>query len=369
VSLAGWRKAVLDVAAKFALPGGVTDIDVLARGHIHHSFVVSCLDASCPARFLFQEINVRVFRQPKVLMQNIELVTRHLAHAGEPASVELRLLETKGGDYLYCDARGKFWRAFYFIEGSISFDCVDTPSQAFDVGRAYGQFQRRLLDLDVSRLAATIPDFHNTAYYYREFEETVNTDCCGRVSKARDVVEFARRHQSLLGQLDGLIEGGQIPVRIAHNDAKLDNVLFDAASSRPLCVVDLDTAMPGIAIHDFGDLVRTGSGRFAEDELTLEKVQVDLELFQSLAEGYLSEGHYFLTSAELRHLLYAGKLITFETGIRFLTDYLAGDVYFQVGHGAHNLERARVQFTLLASIFRNSDSMEDIIQSVVSEVK
>ena len=368
MSLAGRRDDVLEAAGQFALPAAVTDVSVLERGHIHQSFVVTCHCANGPARFLFQAINVCVFRQPHVLMRNAELVTRHLVATAEPSSICLRLVATKVGAFLWRDQAGNYWRAFHFIDGSVSFDAVRTASQAFDVGRAFGRFQHQMLGLDVDRLQATIPDFHHTAVYYRKLEAAVGSDRHGRLSEVRDVVQNARRHHSLIGELDELVETGQIPLRIAHNDAKLDNVLFDENSAQPMCVIDLDTVMPGLAIHDFGDLVRTSSGRFTEDEPDLGKVDVDLDLFRSLAEGYLVDAYEFLTVAEIEHMVYAAKLITFETGVRFLTDHLAGDTYFHVRHPGHNLERCQVQFRLLECIESNERTMVDIVNAAVSKL-
>ena len=361
------QQALLEVVRQFALPGPVIESSVLARGHIHDSYVVSCDTAGTTTRFLFQRINDQVFRDPDALMRNVERVVEHLTVPGDRA-VCLRLLPTTANKFLHYDVRGAPWRAFHFIEQSRSFDSVDTEQQAFDLGQAFGGFHRRLRGLDVDRLVETIPAFHDTARRHRKLVEAAGADRLSRVDRVACELETVETHRALIGPLDAAVDAGQIPVRVAHNDAKLDNVLFDDTTGDPLCVIDLDTVMPGLAIHDFGDLVRTASGAFKEDDTNLDNVAVDMALFKALARGYLTESHVFLTACEIRNMVFAAKLITFETGMRFLTDYLDGDRYFHVSREDHNLDRCRVQFQFLMSIERNEEGMNDIVHAAVKEV-
>ena len=358
---------VPQVAAGFAVRGELVTTELFGRGHIHDSYALRYQDGNSIVRYLLQRVNETVFRRPELVMANIERVTEHVrAHllasgAADADRRTLRLIRTHEGKSFHIADDGSYWRLYPFIEGTYVRESVETPAQAEQAGRAYGEFQRLLSDLGGPRLHETIPDFHNTPLRFEALERAIATDPCQRVSKAEAEIDLARRHRQLAGVLLDLHRGGEIPERVVHNDAKLSNVLFDSTTGEALCVVDLDTVMPGLSLYDFGDMVRSMTSRSAEDETDLAKVLLDLPLFEALARGYLQTAGEFLTPAERRHLVTAGKLITLEQGVRFLTDFLEGDVYYRTARPGHNLDRCRTQFKLLKSLERNEAQLNRIL--------
>ena len=359
---------VSEVVEQFVLPGPVQRVQQLARGHIHDSFVVHCRTAAGGnCRFLLQRLNHRVFTDPALLMRNIERVTAHLETVAAPGERNLRLVPACGGGYGVSDASGRAWRLFEFIEASVSLDRIQSAAEAFALGDAFGRLQRRLCTLDPATLADPLPGLHDTPQRYQQLLTAIDHDRVGRCGEVGALIEFACARQPLVGVLTELAVAGEIPLRIAHNDAKLDNVLFDTASGDPVCVIDLDTVSPGLWLHDYGDLVRTASGSFDEDTTELDSVAVELELFGALTAGYVRHTHELLSAAEREHLVFAAALITYETGLRFLTDHLQGDVYFQTHRPGHNLDRCRVQFRLLESIERQRDVMTATVQACLRE--
>jgi aminoglycoside phosphotransferase (APT) family kinase protein len=261
------------------------------------------------------------------------------------------------------DAEGGYWRAYRFIEGARAYDTVESSQQAYQAARAFGEFQKMLVDLPAPRLRDTIPDFHNTPKRFVAFEQAVAADESNRAVNARAEIEFAFAHQPMVGVL---LEAN-LPERITHNDTKFNNVLLDNATGEGLCVIDLDTVMPGLALYDFGDMVRTTTSPAMEDEQDLSQVTMQFPMFEALARGYLSSAGCFLTKEEKTHLAFAGKLITFEQGIRFLTDYLAGDRYYKVHRDRQNLDRCRTQFKLVESIEQQEEQMTLLIGKLHDE--
>lgn len=352
------------VAARFLMPGEFISAEPFGGGHIHDTYRAVFDQAGRPVRYLVQRINPHVFRQPAALMQNIERVTAHLAArlAGQPDASRrvLTLIPAREGRNWHVDASGHHWRAYRFIERAHTRDTAESTGQAFEAARAFGQFQRLLADLPAPRLHDTIPGFHHTPGRFAAFEAALAADGAGRAAAAAAEIEFARRHQPLA---TALIEAN-LPGRVTHNDTKLNNVLLDDATGEGLCVIDLDTVMPGLALHDFGDLVRTATSPAPEDERDLTRVGMRLPMFEALARGYLEGTGSLLTPEEKRLLPVAGKLITYETGLRFLTDFLAGDVYFKVHRAGHNLDRCRTQFRLVESITRQEAEMNRLVAAI-----
>jgi len=299
-------------------------------------------------------------------MQNIERVTSRLAAQAicEPDANRrvLTLIRAHHGRVWHVDADGAYWRAYRYIEDASSFDSVESPQQAFQAAKAFGRFQRLLANLPAPRLHETIPDFHHTPKRFAALEQAIAADRAHRAILAKPEIEFALAHRSITGVL---LDAG-LPERVTHNDTKLNNVLLDGATGEGICVIDLDTVMPGLAAYDFGDMVRTATSPALEDERDLSKVVMQFPMFEALARGYLSEAGAFLTPAEKLSLAFAGKLITFETGLRFLTDYLAGDTYFKTHREGHNLDRCRTQFKLVESIERHEEQMARLIESIES---
>ena len=297
-------------------------------------------------------------------MQNIERVTAHLAaqFAGEPdrARRALKLIPARDGRNWYEDAQGETWRAYRFIENAHSHETATSAEQAYQAAHAFGRFQQQLASLPSPRLHETIPDFHHTPKRFAALQQAIAADVKGRAKLARPEIDFALAHESITGVL---LEA-DLPERITHNDTKFNNVLLDDATGESLCVVDLDTVMPGLALYDFGDMVRTTTSPAAEDEQDLSKVAMQFPLFEALVRGYLSAAGEFLTETEKKFLAFSGKLITFEIGIRFLADYLAGDTYFKIHREGHNLDRCRTQFKLVESIELQEEKMNRLVESI-----
>lgn len=358
------------VANQFAFAGEFVQAERWGSGHIQESYCVECRDGGTARRYLLQRINRAVFHDVPALMENIRRVTEHVAERVKgQADAErrvLRLVMTRDGRLWHEEPDGACWRAYRMIERVRSFETVERPEQAMEAARAFGEFQALLADLPPPRLAETIPDFHNTPKRLAALERVIGEDAAGRVAGAQAEIQFALARR----EVAGLLVSAGLPERIVHNDTKLNNVLFDdasgEASGRALCVIDLDTVMPGLAPCDFGDMVRTATCRAAEDERDLTKVAMQLPLFEALLRGYVSAAGGFLTRAEKSLLAMAGKVITYEQGIRFLTDHLNGDRYYRVHHEGHNLDRCRTQFALLASMERQETAMERLVRAICS---
>jgi len=352
------------VAREFYIAGEFLSAEPYGSGHINDTYCVIYNQGGTRVRYLFQRINHHVFKNPVALMENVQRVTTHLAGkvaAGPDASRRvLTLIPTRSGASHVCDSGGNVWRAYIFIENARGYDAVETPAQALSAARAFGRFQTLLADLPAPRLHDTIPDFHHTPKRFAALEKAVDADAANRASLARTEIEFALRHKAICGVL---LEAN-LPERVTHNDTKFNNVLLDDATGEGVCVIDLDTVMPGLALYDFGDMVRTTTSPAKEDERDLRKVQMQFPMFEALARGYLDSAAEFLTPAEKKLLPFAGKLITFEIGLRFLTDYLAGDVYFKVSRDGHNLDRCRTQFKLVESITQQEAAMNQLVEKI-----
>ncbi len=358
------------IAARFALDGNLVSVEPFAGGHINDSFLVGVEQPAGRGRYLLQRINSTIFRQPEQVMQNIARVTGHVADrlcAKGIADVERRtltLMPTREGLPFYRAPAGECWRVYRFIERARAYLAVETPKQAEQAGRAFGNFQRFLADLPAPRLHNTIPDFHNTPKRYAALDDAVARDAAGRVAQTQAEINQARHYRSLASALLDLHAAGDIPERITHNDTKISNVLLDVDTDEALCVVDLDTVMSGLSPYDFGDMVRSMTTTAAEDETDLSKVRLEMSLFEGLARGYLSAAGEFLTFAERANLVTAGKLITLEQAVRFLTDHLNSDIYYKIDRPNQNLDRCRAQFKLLESIKRCEARMTRFVKGL-----
>ncbi|MGH7943427.1 MAG: phosphotransferase [Opitutaceae bacterium] len=356
------------IAGAFPLFGHFRSGAPYGSGHINDTYVVVFDQAGAPVRYLLQRINERVFTNVPALMENIQRVTAHATRrAGEMAGDQdaarrsLTLVPARDGLPYFRDANGGWWRCYLFIEHARTYDVVNTPQQAAAAARAFGEFQRLLVDLPGRRLHETIPFFHHTRRRFEAFQRAVEADTHGRVTQARAEIAFASGHERLVDVLLDLQARGEIPERVTHNDTKFNNVMLDDATQAGICVIDLDTVMPGLALNDFGDMVRSATNSAAEDERDLSAVQTRRPIFEALVEGYLSAARPFLNEAEVAHLAISGQIITFEIGLRFLTDFLAGDAYFKIKRPNHNLERAANQFALVRSLESQQSLMESIV--------
>lgn len=317
-------------------------------GHINASFLVA--DGAAPPRWLLQQVNSRVFPSPEMVMQNIEVVLAGAATSPAAGIALPALIRTASGTSWVRDDDGELWRCWEMMPNARSTTRVTGPADAREAGRAFGAFARLATTLDASRLVETIPGFHDTPARLAALESSIARNVSGRVDRAREEIALVLRHRALAPLLVAPLQAGLIPTRVAHNDAKVANVLFDASTGHAAMVIDLDTVMPGTPLFDFGDLVRSSVSTAAEDTTALHEVEAQPELYRALREGYLAGTGGLLTPAELDLLEPAGRVITWEQALRFLTDYLDGDVYFATTHSDHNLERARTQLALLASL-------------------
>ena len=340
--------------------GKVVDWRPNGNGHINDTFL---LTAENGKRYTYQRINTDIFHDYEGMMQNILAVTSHIrakaAAAGEdPARAALNVVRADDGKPYHKDSHGLVWRMYDYMENTVAKERVETPQEFADCAFAFGRFQDLLSDFDASRLVKSIPEFHITPVYYAAFERAAKKDAFGRAAKARAEIDFVRERAAFAGTLENAQKEGKLPLRVTHNDTKLNNILFDTETHKPVCVIDLDTVMPGYSVNDFGDSIRFGANTAAEDETDLSKVALDLGLYRTFADSYVKGCNGKLTDAEIDLLPIGARMMTFECGMRFLTDYLEGDHYFHVAREGHNLDRARCQFALLADMERREREMK-----------
>ena len=354
---------VLPVAQQFQFAGTFIEAVPMTHGHINDTIVVTYRQSDSPCRYVLQRINHHVFKNPVTVMDNIKRVTDHIrrqltvAGASDIDRRVLSLVPARDGRNYHVTPTGDHWRAYRFIEGAHIHDVVETPRQVHQAAREFGLFQKYLANLPAPRLAETIPDFHHTPKRFAALERAIAGDAVNRAALAKVEIDFALRHKAMTGHL--LAAG--LPERVTHNDTKFNNVMLDDVTGEGLCVLDLDTVMPGLALYDFGDMVRTATSPAAEDELDLSKVKMQMPMYEALVTGYLATAGDFLTTTEKANLAFSGKLITFEIGIRFLTDFLEGDHYFKVHRNGHNLDRCRTQFKLVESIEQQEEQMNRLV--------
>ena len=358
------------IARQFDIFGELAKYEPWGSGHINDTYAATYNQGGTAIRYIHQRINHTIFRHPVAQMENIQRVTSHVRRkleAVDPrrASREtLTLVPTRTGLPYYVDEAGSYWRTYVLVEGTRSYDVAARPEQAFQAARAYGRFQNWLQDFPPPRLHEIIPDFHNTPKRVHALEIAIRADVCGRVKTARREIDFALARKADASRIVDLMKTGAIPERVVHNDTKFNNVLLDAKTGEGVCVVDLDTVMPGSALYDFGDMVRSSTSPAAEDERDLSKVRMRMEYFEALLRGFIGETGSILTTAEKKHLAFSGRLITGEIGVRFLTDYLSGDTYFKVHREGHNLDRCRTQFKLVESMEQQARAMETLVTEV-----
>lgn len=357
--------ALQAIASRFQVEGPVVAVEPHGSGHINSSFRVRCLGAGAESSYLLQRINTAIFTDPAALMENIGRVTAHLRTkaAGEPDAGRrvLTPVPAQYGELLHREGDGSCWRMYRFLERTTTYDRVESAAQARTAAHAFGHFQSLLADLPAPPLHETIPHFHDTPRRFQAFRQTVEADVANRAAGCRAEIDFLLQREPLAGAL----LRAQLPERVTHNDTKLNNVLFDTATGEPLCVVDLDTVMPGLALYDLGDMVRTATCSAAEDEEDLSRVAMQMPLYRALLEGYTAGAGGFLSDVEKAHLHLAGPVITYEQALRFLADHLAGDVYYKTARPGHNLQRCRTQIALLESMERHAAEMLALVSEVM----
>ena len=353
------------VASAFKLDGQFESAVRYGSGHIHDTYSVRFeKGGSRGAHIILQHINTKIFKNPVAVMENISRVTTHIRsrmNGVEDAERRvLQLVPTRDDRAWHVDEKERYWRAYRFIEGAKTFDEVKSERQAFEAAKAFGVFQRMVANMPSPKLAHSIPDFHNTLKRFMDFELAIEQNAAGRCDEAREEIEFAMSRRSIAELLDH----AGLPERVTHNDTKLNNVMLDDRTGEGLCVIDLDTVMPGLVAHDFGDMVRTMTCPAAEDEQDLSLVEMHFPLFEAVLRGYLAGARDFLTAEERESLIAGAKVIVFEQGVRFLADFLAGDTYYKVSRPGQNLDRCRTQFKLLESIERQDEAMMRLLRSI-----
>jgi hypothetical protein len=360
-------EAIKDALAKFAIEGTLVECLPYGTGHIHDTYAATYDHAGLRRRYIHQRLNHFVFKDPPGMMQNIVQICAHLQNKLQGSGDEterqmLTIIPTLDNDVLYQDSEGYFWRTYIFIENTVYYDVVEDCKQAEAASVAFARFQALLADLESAVLNETIPDFHNTPMRFEAFEAALAADSCGRAGSCAAEFDFAKPRKAMTATVTDALAKGEIPLRVTHNDTKINNVLLDRDSGEGICVIDLDTVMPGSVLYDFGDLVRTSTGHFAENEKDLSKVFVDCEFFEAIVRGYMSQAKSFLVPREVELLPMAGTLITFESGLRFLTDYLNGDTYYKISYPDENLDRCRTQFRFVQDLETRASELEDIIR-------
>ena len=360
-------RAILDA---FGLSGELVDLGPFGSGHINSTFRSRWRTPDGPRDYIHQRINTEVFRDPAGLMDNIARVTDHLrgkvlAEGGDADREVLRFLPTRDGANWLMTPDGQAWRTCPFIGGTTTYDVIDEPEVGFQAGLGFGTFLRRLEDLPGEPLVETIPRFTDTPWRYEQLREAVARDAAGRGSECREEIDFAMAHEPLGGTFARLLADGALPLRVTHNDTKVNNVMIDTATRRSVCVIDLDTVMPGFALYDLGDAVRQGANSAEENEPDLAKVAFRVENFQAIAAGYLEATREILTPAEIDHVAIAPAVLALTMGIRFLADYLNGDVYYHVSHPWENLDRCRVQLKLVREVEEREAELRGIVSELV----
>ena len=355
---------IVKAAYAFKMNGEPVSCENFGHGHINSTFKVA---TDTGAEYILQRINKYVFKDPVRLMGNISAVTEYLREQVSDPRMALRFVPTQEGQYCYMDEDGEFWRMHEFVGGF----CLDTPESKEDFYQsalAFGRFQSLLAGFPADTLFETIPEFHNTINRYRLFKETLAKDPMGRLAGVKAEVDFLLEREELAGTLQRMRESGELPLRVTHNDTKLNNVLLDQETRKSLCVLDLDTVMPGLSLYDYGDSIRFGAATAAEDEKDLSKMTMDLEMFAAYTRGYM-EACPTLTDKEVEMMPMGALLMTLECGLRFLTDYIDGDHYFRIAYPEHNLDRARTQLKLVADMQNKWEVMNRIVAETASQVR
>ena len=362
---------LINILNQYDLKGEIKEIKPITVGHINDTFVVEYNVDGKTEKYLLQWINHNVFKKPIEVMENVVGITEHIkkkiAEAGGDTEREvLTVFKTKTGKNYALAEDGGCWRVYNFVDNSYSLDGVSSSDDFKMAAVAFGNFQKQLADYPIETLKDTIPNFHNTVSRFNDFKVALEENKSGRKDEAKEEIEFVLAREKDCSVLVDMLNSGELPLRVTHNDTKLNNVLFDKTTNKPLCVVDLDTVMPGSSLYDFGDSIRFGANTGAEDEKDLSKISLDLDLFKAYVEGYLESAGDALTENEITYLPFAAKLLTFECGIRFLGDFLNGDVYFKTEYPEHNLVRARTQFKLVSDIEAKFSEMQSIVNQVKS---
>lgn len=355
----------------FDIPGRFVECVPCGNGHINDTYMVTFEEEDGLCRYSLQHMNRSVFKDPVSLMNNILHVTAYLkeqicSQGGDPQRETLDFVCTKTGEPYFVDSYGEYWRAYHFVEDAYALEEISNPQDFYESAVAFGHFQRMLADFPADSLTETIAGFHDTKARFVAFEQAVEADVCHRAAEVQKEIQFVRDRYEVACILGDLLAQGKLPLRVTHNDTKSNNVLIDNVTGKGLCVIDLDTVMPGLAVNDFGDSIRFGASTGAEDEKDLSKIWCDLDLYEIYMKGFVEGCGGTLTDMEIECLPVGAKVMTYECGMRFLTDYLAGDTYFKTAYPTHNLDRARTQFKLVWDMEKKWEKMQEIAKKYKS---
>ncbi len=362
-------ESIKSVINSFKFDGELVRYETFGSGHINTTYMLTFNNGNVTKHYILQKINTNVFKNVDGLMDNVFSVTSYLRdvidkNGGDKSRETLHFIKTKNDQKYLKLPDGSCYRAYRFVDNSKSYDSVESARVFKKSGIAFGKFQKYLSDFPAHTLYETIPDFHNTiSRYNNEFIPAVRSDVCSRASSCSDEIEFIKQRKDDCSKLVNLIKANKLPLRVTHNDTKLNNVIFDNDTNEAICVIDLDTVMPGLALYDFGDSIRFGANTAAEDEKDLSKISLSLEYFEAYTCGFLSQAGDSLNQCELENLAFSAKLMTLECAMRFLTDYLNGDTYFKTAYPQHNLVRAKNQLALVADMERKMPKMEQIVRN------
>ncbi len=354
-------KVIMEILSHFEMEGEIKECSRYGNGHINDTYLVATelLDGS-QKRYILQSVNINVFKKPLQVIENIQRVTEFLRKKGVEERSTMHLVPSVDGNSCHI-LGGKCWRVYDFIEDSICLDLPETTEDFYQAAVAFGKFQKNLTDFPAEKLYETIPDFHNTPKRYNDFIAAVEADVCGRAKNVLEEIEFVKARKDFCSVLYEAKDRGEIPLRVTHNDTKMNNVMLDNKTRKALCVIDLDTIMPGFSVTDFGDSIRFGASTASEDEKDLSKVSMDLDMFDIYTKGFLEGCGGGLLDSEIMLLPEGAKMMTLECGMRFLTDYLNGDTYFKVHYKDHNLDRCHTQFKLVEDMEAKWDKMKEIV--------
>ena len=358
---------ISEVTEAFNLPGELKECIPYGNGHINDTYRLTCETPEGIRRYILQRMSRRIFKNPQELMENVSGVTSWLRkkiieNGGDPERETLTLLNSRENLPYFVDSTGDYWRIYLFIEGATCYEQVKDDNDFYQSAVAFGHFQRLLADYPAETLHETIKDFHNTPDRLKKFKKAVAEDVCGRAAAVQDEINFILEREELTRALYDMQKDGRLPLRVTHNDTKLNNIMIDLETGKGICVVDLDTVMPGLAMNDFGDAIRFGASTALEDEKDLSKVSCDMELYEIYVKGFLESCGDKLNAREIEMLPMGAKVMTYECGIRFLTDYLEGDHYFKIDREDHNLDRCRTQFKLVADMEQKWEQMQAIVK-------
>ena len=358
---------VKSIANNFIIYGDYIKSKPFGSGHINDTLLVTFNQAGEEVSYIFRKINKNVFKNPETVINNTLLVTNHIKNKLELENKDdisrnvVTMVRARDNKYYYVDENNDFWSVLLFIKNAYTVDFVDTVDQAYKASKAFGKFTKQLSDIDVTMIKETIPNFHNLKNRLQMFDDAVKADAAQRVKLVSKEISDVDKNRSLANKISTLLNDGSLPIRIIHNDTKINNVMLDKETNEGLAVIDLDTVMPGTVLYDFGDMIRSSGSPVEEDETDISKINMRINIFEAIVKGYLSELKDVLTKTEIENLVYGVEVIVYEQAVRFLTDYIMSDVYYSIKYEDHNLVRARNQFALLESIQKQKYEMEKII--------